>query len=1265
MRLPNDNTMKTMRHLWICILAFTLLTTNAQGEMAVNWSAYIQDTIIPVYTHSIDLGYNHEHEHSVSIEYPELVPLTSEEIARFRLPKENGLPEWPEIDIYKGISAKRGQLDISFVPIIWRDGIYQRIKSFTLKVNKKLKVDSLSKRTASVQSPQQPIKDSPLSTGRWVKLRVSDNGIHMLTHTQLKDMGFSNPSKVRLFGYGGHQLSESDTDSWRNGLCEVPLWHTNNHRLLFYANGPIKWVLESDNTFNHTRNPYSEYGYYFLTDNIEGEPSTFAREDSLPTMTSVIETTPAYILHEIDDYAWFHGGRQLVESYDFSEGNVRRYPIDIIGYHPSEKAELDVCFTHNGISSSSLSVAMDSTTLGTFTLSPVGRHSEASAVTRSYPIDKTAFGNSWPRHTVTLTHKRNAGISGRLDYLQLNFTRTIGVGTPIYATSSGRHTYCLSTSGYEDVVVWRITDSAAPTLIPSIPNNSTITFTTNDNRGDVYIAIDTKSSYPIPELVGEVPNQNLHSPEAIDYVIIVPTSGKLTTQAERLAEEHRKRSGLRVKVVRADEVYNEFSSGTPDATAYRRYMKMLYDRAQTIDDVPKYLLLFGDGAWDNRMLTSAWRGKSPDDYLLCFEAENSFSATSSYVMEDYFGLLDDGEGARLLHDKVDIGIGRFPVTTTTEARDMVDKVIAYMNNADAGAWKNTILMLGDDGDNNQHMRDAEQIAQMLEENYPDYMVKRIYWDAFPMEVTATGHSYPTVRKRLLELFNEGALMVNYSGHGSPDVISHELVISKADMEQLRSPRLPIWVTVSCDITPFDNSTMSFGEYAFLNPKGGAIALMTSTRTTYSEQNRRINYFFSNYLFGRDTDNRRHRLGDAIRLAKCSLITTDDVLLQDKSENKLNYFLMGDPALIIGNTDYGMTIDEINGVTIDKGHDIVLKAGQRVSVKGHVTTIEGRYASDFTGVMYASVFDNIEKVVCRNNADEDVTPLIYHERTKKLFVGSDSVRNGEFSFTFRVPMDINYSSESGLINLYAMNDTRNREANGTFDGFMLGGTVDNLSNDNLGPKIHLYLNSPSFITSDQVNETPRLTVLLEDADGINTVGNSIGHDLVAIIDGKASMTYNLNDYYISDLGDYTHGTISYVLPELDEGMHTLMFRAWDMMNNSSIATIDFEVVNGLRPRILEASTTHNPARQHTTFLLAHDRPETEVTVSIEVFDFSGRTLWLHTEHTATPNNNYSKDWDLCTSSGQPLTSGVYLYRITVTSASGKSTSQTRKLTILRQ
>ena len=1251
------------RYISSLLLTLPLLPLWAQGEMEVDWAAYAQDTVAPMFTHSIDLGYDHaRYEYDVAIEYPELKSLTSEEVERYRLPQQEGLPEWPAIEVYKGVSAKRGQLDVAFTPIIWRDGRYWRMENFALKVTPRQRQAA---RVANEENDSPlSIVNSQLENGRWVKIRVADNGVHMLTHGQLKKMGFGDPSKVRLYGYGGHLLSETDPEAWREDLCEVPLWRGTD-RVLFYANGPVKWTLDSDNTFTHTRNPYSDYGYYFVTADGEGEPMAFPCGEELAEVASKVVTTPAHYLHEVDDYSWYHGGRQLVESYDYAEVNTKGYIMKVADAATlsSAKATLDVCFTHNSASTTSVTVVMGGTELGALTISGIASHSEAAANTRSFPTTLTSDASTI---NVRLTHNRSTGISGRLDYIRLNYTSYINTNNPIYATQDGTHTYVVGANGdfpwTDNRVVWHIADATDMRQIPM--DKTTGTFTAEAKRGDIFVVLNERATYPMPEEVGEVPNQNLHGTEPTDYIIIVPASGKLTAQAERLAEQHRTRSGLRVKVVRADEVYNEFSSGTPDATAYRRYLKMLYDRATTPEEAPKYLLLFGDGAWDNRMLSPAWKGKSPDDYLLCYEAENSFSATSSYVMEDYFGLLDDGEGKRLLYDKVDVGVGRFTVTTAIQARDAVDKVIAYMDNAEAGAWKNTILMLGDDGDNNQHMNDAERVAQMLQNSYPDFMVKRIYWDAYPMEVTSTGNSYPAVRKRLLELFNEGALMVNYSGHGSPDVLSHELVIGKADMEELRSPRLPLWVTVSCDITPFDNSTLSFGEYAFLNPEGGAIALMTSTRTTYSEQNRRINYLFSNYVFGRDEQNRRHRLGDAIRKTKCGLITNSSSSLQDVSTNKLNYLLLGDPALIIGNADYSMTVDEINGISTAEDTEIILKAGAKVTVKGHVDGLNGARATDFTGVMHATVFDNKETITCRNNASDASTPMIYWERTKTLFVGGDSVRNGEYTFTFRVPMDINYSMKNGLINLYAVSDTYDREAKGTYEEFLLGGTAEELANDSVGPQVKLYLNSPDFITGDCVNETPRLFVALEDPDGINTVGNGIGHDLVAIVDGKATMTYTLNDYYTSELGDYTRGTVQYLLPELEEGMHSLQFRAWDMMNNATTVTVDFEVVKGLRPRILDVTTTHSPAREHTTFVLTHDRPETEVTVKLEVYDFSGRILWNHSEQVATTDNSYSTGWNLCTASGQPLGTGVYLYRATVTSASGTSASRVRKLTILR-
>ena len=1249
--------MKTIRYILLPILVLTLCSGKAQGEMEIDWAAYVKDTVMPVFAHSIDLGYDCSGTYTAEIEYPELKPLSSEEVKRFRLPKEAGVPEWPEITTYKGVSAKRGQLDISFSPVIWRDGKYWRIHSFTLNVRR----EALARQKAKTNVVERYAAHSALSTGYWVKVRVADNGIHMLTHAFLSSIGFDNPDRVRLYGYGGHRLSENDVESWRDDLCEVPLWREDD-RMLFYANGPVQWSLEPDNTFLHVRNTYSSYGYYFLTEDTTTVSTAFPVSETPPEQSQEpITTTPAYVLREIDDYAWFHGGRNLVEGYDYLRGNVQRYSLATADVCPGVDGKLDVCFTHNASAATTLSIATADSVIGSLRLSPIDTHCEASSASMvcAMPLDGKAESQE-----VILTHNRPADVSGHLDYLRLNYTRTIGLSVPIYATSTGVKTYEVA-SADENTIVWDVTDASSPVRMQTLmKEDGGLYFSTDGGKGDVYVAFDPHAVYPVPEEVGEVSNQDLHATGATDYIIIVPANGQFMLQAERLAEAHRQHRGLTVKVVRADEVYNEFSSGTPDATAYRRYLKMLYDRASTVAEAPKYLLLFGDGAWDNRMLSSAWKGLSPDDYLLCYEAENSYSATASYVAEDYFGLLDDGEGSNLKRDKVDIGVGRFPVTMLSQARETVDKIIAYMDNANAGAWKNSILILGDDGDNNRHMDDAELVAQMLETEYPDFMVKRIYWDTFPMDKNATGNSYPTVRKRLLELFKEGALMVNYSGHGAPDVISHELVINKTDMAQTRSPRLPVWVTSSCDITPFDNSVGSFGESAFLNPNGGAIGLLTSTRTTYAEQNRRINYFFSKYAFARDENNRRYSLGDAVRLAKCSLITTNEQSLRDVSNNKLNYVLIGDPALIIGNADFRMVVDELNGSPVDGSEEVLLKAGSEVVVKGHVDALDGIRATGFSGMLYASVFDNMEDVVCRNNEKvKDLVPFSYRERTKKFFVGSDSIKDGEFTFTFRIPMDINYSRESGLINLYAVDSTYMQEATGAFDGFLLGGTEEDLTNDGSGPEIQVYLNSLDFVSGNKVNETPHLVAILEDTDGINTAGN-LGHNLTVIIDGEASMTYNLNEYYVSDAGGYTRGTVSFMLPELPDGQHTLMFRAWDMMNNSSVVTVEFEVVKGLAPNISHIVAVPAPAYDYATFMFTHDRPENDVKVTLEVFDFSGRVLWSYTEQTVPSDNTYSHTWDLRGSSGQPLESGVYLYRATVSSPTGQSRSKAQKILITR-
>jgi hypothetical protein len=1165
----------------------------AQGEITVDWDAIGQDSLVPVFSQSIPLGGDFAEAYDVRIEYPELEPVPAS-APYLKALQTAGIGDWPEISSYVGVSRKQGQLDVSFIPIILRDGKFQRIRAFDLKVEKVEKSKGLKVEKSTSRRGGATLAHSVLAAGRWIKVDVAKDGLYLLTPKNLASMGFKEPERVRVFGYGGHLLPEYDLNKLPEDLPQVSVFRNEDGGILFWGNGTVSYNRQADGTYIHVQNYYDTTGSYFLT-----ETSDSIRWDDL-VVSDMDELIPAErrsagslcVVLEDDAYAFHPSGRKLFDSYDFVNGATHTWNVELPCLKEGGEATVTVAFAHNGTSATALKVKAGETTLGTMTLSGKTAYSDGTLVEATYKTSALT-----PTTRFTLTHDRPSGVSGRLDYIRISYP---------------------STAGY---------------------------YTTEEIRSGTPVA-----------------NQDLCSTPPTDFIIVVPSSGALTAQAERLAEAHRTRDGLSVRVVPADQIYNEFSSGTRDATAIRRFLKMLYDRAADESEMPRYLLLFGDGAWDNRMLSDNWRGSSPDDYLPCFESVESFSATRSFVMEDYFGLLDDTEGHDLQRDKPDVGVGRFPVVTVQQAREAVDKTIAYMENVAAGAWKNTILMLGDDGDNNQHMRDAEYVVKMLESLYPRYMYKRIYWDTFPMEVTATGNSYPAVHKRILELLDEGALMVNYSGHGRADVLSHELVLDQGDMEALTSPRLPLWVTASCDISPFDHTGSSFGEHAFLNPKGGAIALFTTTRTVFSSYNRRINYLFSKYVFGRDSSGRPARLGDAVRMAKTEIAGTSDTSLQDISENKLHYLLLGDPALRLACADYEVVIDKLNGSSLSKNSSLTLSAGAVVTAEGHINDGAGNRATAFTGTVHPTVLDNRETVYGRNNNGSATEPFSYTERSSVLFSGSDSVRNGAFRFTFRVPMDINYSGESGELNVYAINEAKNAEAQGYTDAFLLGGTHEGLANDSTGPALSLYLNTPSFVTGDKVNETPLLVATLEDADGINTVGGGIGHDIVVVIDGSAALTYKLNNYYVSDFGDYTRGTLAYSLPTLTEGRHTLMLRAWDMMNNSSTATLDFEVEAGLKPMLTDVTVSANPASTSTTFIVTHDRPESVVTFRIEVFDFSGRILWSNEETTSTSSNLYTCSWDLCNSSGVPLSTGVYLYRVTASSATGSNTSQSRKLVI---
>ena len=1015
---------------------------------------------------------------------------------------------------------------------------------------------------------------SVLREGNWAKISVAESGFYELTDALIKKAGFSDASKVKIYGYGGALQPERLTGDYltaTDDLKELPTCTMNGKRV-FYGVGPVNWYNKE--SLARTRNPYADYGYYFLTES-EDEPLT------TDSATLVGQHYPAnhdyHQLYEVDNYAWYHGGRNLFDKTLYTIGTPQTYKLKATG----STGRIGIALTADADYEATISVN-DSVIATISKKITLDSYTKADEQLWQYDLQNLKAEN-----TISIT--QTAGGNLRLDYIDLQHAEPapITIGEPTY--------------------VYRIT------------------------------------------------NQDHHADAATDMVIIIPTSQHLLAQAERLKAHHEQHDGLRVTIVPADELYNEFSSGTPDATAYRRYLKMLYDRATTPNDKPRYLLLFGDGAWDNRMLTSEWSDYNTDDYLLCYESENSFSQVNCYVSDDFFCLLDDEEVIQTTNGnsttyagKPDVAVGRLPARTPDEAKTLVNKIISYAQNEYAGPWQNEICMMGDDGNDNSHMKTADKVATMIESTYPNYNVDKIYWDAYQRTSSSTGYSYPDVTRLIKQQLQNGALMMNYCGHGAAYAMSHELVMKLTDFESQQSNYLPLWMTASCDIMPFDGQEENIGETVMLNSKGGGIAFFGTTRTVYATYNEVMNLAFTKHVLTPGM-----AIGEAVRLAKCELVEKSS----DLTCNKLQYTLLGDPALQLNTPRQKMVVDSINGMPATQG--IKLAAGSIVKITGHVE-LNNETDTDFNGIVTLSVRDAEETITCRLN-DRSSTgadkAFVYQDRTNYLYRGSENVTEGVFHFTFAIPKDISYTDGGGLMTLYAINADKTRSAHGENESFELIGSSTALT-DSIGPSVYCYLNSKNFKNGGKVNTTPYFIAELYDDSGINASGSSIGHDLELIIDGDMNQTYNLNNYFEYDFGDYRSGSIGFSIPQLSIGTHKLLFRAWDILNNSTTTELLFEVSEDAGSGEFNVTCTQNPASTNTQFVITHDRPGSELKVTLDVFDLGGRQLWRQTDTVMATNDTVTIDWNLNVAGGSRLHTGLYLCRLTLNDGD----SQTIKLLI---
>lgn len=1177
------------RRLLFWLFLLVAVTANAQRQRFFNLTVEdIEiDSLLPQFTYAIPVGENYaDSVYQLEIRYPEFIDMSKEDEARYAKLCGSPLPSLPSITQQMVVEKKKGILEFSLVPLVERDGKKQFLVSFMIAMTSRPNASS-SKKAKNVAkasgAADRYASHSVLASGRWAKIRVPSDGVYQLTEALVKKAGFSNLAHVKIYGYGGNLQNEKLVGSELaelDDLPEVPSCTVNGKRL-FYGKGPVSWNNAS--ATRRTRNPYSNYGYYFLTESDETPLSV----DSAAFLQSFYPSADDYhSLHEIDNYSWYQGGRNLFENRPIYAGSSKVYTLPNTAHATSGVLSVSVTAGQ----ATTVQVEFNDSLVGQQVIS-LGEYDNGSESRAIYSVEGLRATDSIKISTIS-------GGPARLDYISMAYNQ--------------------------------------PRPAPDL----------------------AQGSFPSPEYVYNITNQDHHADKEVDMVIIIPTSQKLLSPAQRLADFHEQHDSLKVKIVPADELYNEFSSGTPDANAYRRYLKMLYDRAETEEQQPKYLLLFGDAVWDNRMLTSDCKAFDPDDYLLAFESENSFSELYCYVDDGWFTLLDDGEGTnQLSSDKQDVAVGRFPVTTLTDAEAVVDKTISYAEDANAGAWQNVIVFMGDDGNQNLHMRDVNETADKISSLYPNYQVKKVMWDAYTRVSSSTGNTYPEVSSIIKQQQALGALIFDYAGHGRPDQISHESVLRLNDFRNFSNSNLPLWITASCDIMPFDGTEATIGETALLNSKGGAVAFYGTTRTVYANYNKSLNTTFLKYVL-RQVDGKPTPLGEAQRLTKNEMITTG----QDRTANKLQYSLLGDPALSLNLPRQNVVIDSLAGVKMGTAELPELRAGAIVTIKGHVEK-NGLADNTFNGLVTVVVRDTRELVTCKKNDPiQTKTAFTFYDRQKTLYTGSDSVRNGFFEMTFAVPRDINYADGTGLINTYAVSSDHQSLANGAESRFLVNGT-DTVSNDSIGPSIYCYLNSPSFVNGGTVNATPYFVAQVTDKDGINASGSGIGHDLQLTIDGDMQKTYNLNDHFTFDFGSFTKGSTYYNIPELSEGPHTLTFRAWDVLNNPSTAKLSFNVVKGLQPEIASVSCTNNPATTSTTFIVTHNFMGSQVDLVIDVFDMSGRLLWQHSESGVSSSNAYTVSWDLTVDGGARLQTGVYLYRVRLSSDGGSQATKAKKLVVI--
>lgn len=1115
------------------------------------------------------------------------------------------------------------------------------------------------------------------TSGKWYRIAVNKDGIYKIDRSFLEACGFNttnlNPAHVHIFGNGEGVIPELNAtpvtdDLAQNAIAvigEADGSFDDNDYLLFYGWGPHRWEPTGGNQFTQVRHPYSEQSFYFIYIGSDVAPLRIATAPTIDTPSDTLITAYAYRdVYENDLVNLVKGGQrwygeefdvELSRNFNFTIPNVTQDPVRFqVSYASNSRTSGNQIALKNG-----------SELLGQMVMPHSGSYYQRGTLLCADSTPNTALN-------LTLTINRlSPSIVTYLDRILINAQRNLTLtGSQLnFRVSKWASTMTLASYQVSNLngnsFVWDLSDRHIPVRIPMDLQGAQGTFKTNVGYKEMVVA--NGASYFTPERVGNVSFQNLHQLAAADYIMVAHPD--FLSEANRLADLHRA-NGLTVHVVQPQAIYNEFSSGMQDPGAIRRFVKMFYDRAQQTNplDKPKYLLLFGDGTFDPKN-----RLPNNNNFIVTYQMQTSENAIDAMVVDDFFGMLDDAEAIGPA-DMLDIGVGRLIVSSNLQAKQMVDKIEHYMKNGSNfypvsssccmgtqtdntfGDWRNQYLMMTDNREGGYFINtDAEPQFEISKMFNPEINYNKLYMDAFPKVVTAGGERFPAMVNAIDANIQRGVLVANYIGHGGEVGLAEERVVSIDQINTWRNIHaLHLFVSATCEFTRFDDpERVSAGEWVFLNPTGGAIAMLTTTRSVYFGVNSNIGIKLAERIFNRYPNGEAYEFGELARRTKNAASVS--------SSNKRSFTLIGDPALRLALPRYKIVTDSINGLDPQQQLD-TLQALSKVRVKGHIEDYNGAVLSAWNGVLTPTVFD--KRKIQNTLGQDEASPIIsYEQQTNRIYRGQSSITNGYFEFEFVVPKDIALQIDFGKISYYGHNGQIDAQGFDTL--FYVGGIDPNGVADDQGPAIELYMNQEGFVNGSVTDENPVLLAKVADDNGINTVGNGIGHDIVAVLDGQTAQPIVLNDFYAANLDSYQAGEVRYQFQNLSPGPHTLSLKVWDVNNNSASSQIDFVVQAKEEPVLQHVLNYPNPFTTQTEFMFEHNQSCSSLDVQIQIFTVSGRLVKTIAQEVPTSGFRISGlFWDGRDDFGDELARGTYLYRLRVQTPEGAYAEHTEKLVILK-